>query len=306
MSTVVTPPAFTESETRLHPLKPDFLGLLNGELFKIRRMKGTWILLTLLMVLIFLPYLVSFTVKDIQNSLVSAPLQYFYNWLAINLGLFRAFSGFVLTIITARVIGQEYNLGTIRILLARGVGRIQLLLTKLTAVAIVALVLLIIGLGLNAVLSLALVQIATGNFNAISSLTADFWQNAGLYTLSIAISMAATILLAAFLTVLGRSLAFGLSFSIAWFPVDNILVSIMSLAFLLTQNTFWQKITAYFLGPNLNVMPMLLPHNPVWDALGAGPLVTVDGTHTLIVTLVYAVIFIAAAIALLLKRDIKE
>jgi ABC-2 type transport system permease protein len=42
------------------------------------------------------------------------------------------------------------------------------------------------------------------------------------YVLTIATNMGVTILLAAAVSVLGRSLAFGLSAALVWFPVDNI------------------------------------------------------------------------------------
>jgi len=64
-------------------------------------------------------------------------------------------------------------------------------------------------------------------------------------------------------------------------------------------------ITTYFLGPNLNVMPTVLsPRQPF--SLGVPPLAEVDGTHTLFVALVYALIFIVVAIVLAWKRDVKE
>jgi ABC-2 type transport system permease protein len=39
---------------------------------------------------------------------------------------------------------------------------------------------------------------------------------------------------------------------------------------------------------------------------GASPLVQVDGTHTLMVALVYGLIFLVAATILTWKRDVKE
>jgi ABC-2 type transport system permease protein len=63
-----------------------------------------------------------------------------------NLLVLRVFIGFFLIILTANVIGREYQLGTVRILLARGIGRVQLLLAKVSAVVIVALFTLLIAL----------------------------------------------------------------------------------------------------------------------------------------------------------------
>jgi hypothetical protein len=79
----------------------------------------------------------------------------------------------------------------------------------------------------------------------------------------------------------------------------------MALGYRLTGNDFWKNITAYFLGPNLNQMPAaIVPAH--FENEGAAPFVTVDGTHTLLVALVYAAIFAVLAIVLTWKRDVKE
>jgi ABC-2 type transport system permease protein len=297
--------AITEKNIHLRPSKPSFFGLVHGELFKISRQWSMWIMLLLFISFIVLPYLISFTVGNLKDTLSIHPLNYFYSQAAENLGFLRVFSGFVLLILTARVVGQEYDLGTIRILLARGVGRVQLLLSKLTAIVIWAIILLLIGLALNTLLTVALVGEATGNLNAFSFLTSRFWYDIVMYTLAVVISMGSTILMATAVTVIGRSLAFGLSVSIIWFPVDNILVTLLLLAYTLTKNSFWPNVSAYLLGPNLNVMSGALS-GIEGGGLGSAPLVNVDGAHTLVVTLVYALIFAVVAIVLIWKRDIKE
>jgi energy-coupling factor transporter ATP-binding protein EcfA2 len=82
--------------------------------------------------LIVAPFIILFTVSDVGTFLHQAPLKFFYSRVPANLTLLRVFSGIFLLILTANVIGVEYQLGTIRILLARGVGRVQLLLSKVT------------------------------------------------------------------------------------------------------------------------------------------------------------------------------
>jgi ABC-2 type transport system permease protein len=113
------------------------------------------------------------------------------------------------------------------------------------------------------------------------------------------------------MTSLGRSLTFGLSAAMAWFPADNLVIVIMLLGYRLTRNDFWRNITAYFLGPNLNVMPkVILPAHLTQavgaDSIGMAPNVTVDATHTLLVTLVYALVFLVHSLSLTWKRDVKE
>src|SRR5947209_10304873 len=113
--------------------------------------------------------------------------------------------------------------------------------------------------------------------------------------------MGVSILLAAAVAVLGRASAFGLSAALAFFPIDNIGTVIMFLAYRVTNNDFWLTATAYFLGPNLNQMPIALTSGRA-NSIGSAPLffmdqtgqthgMQVDGTHTLVVAAVYAAIF---------------
>lgn len=305
MSTLTTTSATTEQEIGLRTSRPSFFGLIRGELFKLSHQWATWIMLVLLAGIICLPYVLSLTSDTLKTTLDQSALEYLTSRTAEYLGLLRVTTGIVLAVMMATVIGREYSLGTIRILLARGVGRVQLLLAKITAVLIWAILLLAIGLVLNALLMAALVSISTGNLNAFQSLTSTYWHDNGIYLLTIGINMVVTILMAAAWSVLGRSLAFGLSASLVFFPLDNILVEILSLADRLTHNDFWLKVSAYLLGPNLNIMSGAVTHHPDWN-LGAPPLVEVDGTHTLVVALVYALIFAVVAIGLTWTRDVKE
>lgn len=295
------------ASTALRASRPTFWGLVRGELFKISRQWATWIMLVLFLGVLFLPYVVMFIERDIQRLITAPGGAYFYSWVAAGLALVRIFGGFFLVILTARTIGQEYHLGTIRILLARGVGRMQLLWTKLVAIALWAVLLLLVGLLLNALLALLQVQVVTGNLHAITDQSATVWHDLGLYVLTILVSMLSTILMAAAITILLRSLAGGLSASIAWFPADNIVVLILLVAFDVTNNTLWRTISAYLLGPNLNVMAgeVAGQQRGAW-MFGQAPLVQVDGTHTLVVTAVFTLVFALVAFLFMWRRDVKE
>src|SRR6266487_2243978 len=204
MSTTIT----SITTPALHSARPDFFGTVRGELFKISRQWTTWIVLVLLTGIIFLPYLIRLTVSNTKDAINHDTLAFLYGDMSNNLAILRAFAGFALIILTARVIGLEYQLGTIRVLLARGVGRLQLLSAKLLAIVIVALTLFAGGILLDGILTCALVAILTGSLNALNALTSTFWSNTWLYVLSVLISMGVTILLAAAVTVVGRSLSF--------------------------------------------------------------------------------------------------
>ena len=306
MNTVLT--SAPSAHIKLHSSKPSFPGILRGEIFKITRQWTTWIMLVLLLGVIVLPYIVELTAPNITDNLRHTPLNFFYNEMEISLSVLRVFIGIFLLILTARVFGLEYQLGTIRVLLARGVGRLQLLSAKLLAVVLVALTLFAGGILLDSILTCAFVAIVTGNLNALNVLTSTFWSNTWLYVLAVLISMGVTILLAAAVTVVGRSLSFGLSASLGWFTADTLGSFIfLTLAFRITHSDFWLNISAYLLGPNLNAMPtVLIPAQFKANSLGIPPLVPVDGTHTLLVTLGYAIVFAVTAVVLSWRRDVKE
>lgn len=309
MSATATSSVETTTMVASGAVKPTFLGILRGELLKISRMRAVWIMLALLAPVIALPYLVFFATASLQSNFAAAPDLYLYRIVDANLFTLRVFGGIFLLILTALVFGTEYQLGTIRILLARGVGRLRLLGAKLLAVALVALVLFAVVVALDALLDWALLEKDMGDTALRQHLTAAFWTDTRVYLLTILVSMGVTILLAMAVTVLGRGLAFGLGIALVWFPADNIGVEFARLAYRLTGNTFWTNFTAIWLGPNLNAMPGASATTIYGQhAVNASimPLVNVTGTHTLAVTAVYAVIFIAAAVVLMWKRDVQE
>ncbi len=308
-ATPTVSPAATPAATSLHAARPSFIGLLRGEFLKVSRQLTTWLMLLALAGVIVLPFLITLTVRDLKADIQAEPLADLYRFMGQSLTVLRVFSGPVLIIVTARLIGMEYSGGTIRVLLGRGVGRLQLLAAKLLTVSLIAAAILAVGMLLEYALSLFVLRAITGNLDALKAINATYWADTRLYVSTVAISMAVTILMAAAITVVARSLAGGLSASIAWFPPADIGIVFFSLASLLTKSDFWLLVTGDLLGPNLNEMPRaLLSAQAPGSATRAlqGPLVPVDGGHTLLVTAIYAAIFLAVAVVLTWRRDVKE
>src|SRR5207245_11210052 len=125
--------------------------IVKCEDFNISDQLKIWILLVLLLWTIILPYIIVSTAPNIIDNLRTAPLNFFDNEMEIDLSVLRIFIGIFLLVLTARVIGLEYQLGTIRVLLSRGVGRLQLLSAKLLTIVIVALTLFIAGILLDVI-----------------------------------------------------------------------------------------------------------------------------------------------------------
>lgn len=300
---VVTTPE-SISQPAMHA---SFLGIMRGEFLKIVRL--FWVLLSILTGLFLISFLLLWTSPGTQTDLQTTPLHFLSSMMESNLSAFRVLVGIVLLILTSFMVGREYQYGTIRILLARGAGRIQLLLAKLATLALMALALLVAFSLFTAILTCLFTIAMVGNLNALSALTPAFWSNTGICLLTVIMSMGATILLAIAMNALGRSLTFGLSASLAWFALDNMGTIVMGLLSRLTHSNFWLDATSYFLGPLLNRLPdMLLPKQVQtgFEAIGPGPLVSVESTHALWVIFGYALFFAIVALVPTWKRDVKE
>jgi ABC-type transport system involved in multi-copper enzyme maturation permease subunit len=302
--------------------KPSFPGAVRGEIFKQTHSRPVLWLAVMVLATAALPALFLALSSSTKAMLASTPDIFYFTVMNIDLSVLRIFVGVFVLIATALLVGQEYQNGTIRVLLSRGVDRVQLLLAKLLAMSLIALALLVVALVVVALSSLIGILFAAGSLDSLKVLNGDFWHSSWIYLLTVLISIGVSILLGACVAVVGRSLAFGVSAAIGWFAADNIGVLIMLLVFRFTQNEFWEQITGYFLGPTLNTMPAVVvpglpisvtgPNGAVIHAafpaqvIGFPPLVNYDGTHALVLTLAYAIVFFAVAVVLTWRRDVKE
>jgi ABC-2 type transport system permease protein len=288
---------------------PKFLGVLWAEIFKMSRQPVNWLMAAGVLAMVALPWVFLPTTPGIKEGLLTDPLRSQFIQMGRSLGVLRIFGGLFLIVLTARVFGLDYQQGTIRIILARGVGRLQLLGAKVLTVTLAALALLGAGVLADWLYAVVFTGAAAGNLNSLNALTPAFWLDVRLYVLTIAISMGVTILMATAASVLGRSLSFGLAAGLVFFPADNILSTILTLLAQVTNNNFWSNLTGYLLGPNLNAMPATwiapLAGARVFSP-GTAPFVNYDLTHMLVLTLIYGAIFAAAAVVLTWKRDVME
>jgi len=184
-----------------------------------------------------------------------------------------------------------------------------LLFGKLTALTLIALGVVCTTLLLDLLLAAILLLISVGNINPLTATPNGFWSDAGIYLLLALLSLGVTILMATAVTVVGRSLAFGVAVSLLWYPAENISVLFLILGYRLTNSTFWTLVSGDFLGLNLNAMAggILPPRAAVASSITfTTPLVPVDGGHTLLVTALWAIVFAAVAIVLTARRDVKE
>lgn len=311
----------TALHTAARETRSRFPSLLRAELFKVGHLRITWVLMGVYTVIVVGLQLVLASGPNNASQLRSDPLGAFYNVMEGDFSIVRILSGIVLLVLAAHVIGLEYQLGTIRILLGRGIGRLQLLGAKVAALALVALAVMAFGLLIELVFSWAIVSASAANANPWRVLGTEFWTDVRFYALCVLINAGATLLLGVAASAVGRSLSFGLAVGLSWFAVDNLAGIPLSLLFQVTHSDFWRNLSGFLLGPLLNRLPDYIappyhttahgPHGPVVVAhavsgFGALPLVNVSGGHALAVILAYSLVFAAAAIVTTWRRDVLE
>ncbi|TMC10057.1 MAG: hypothetical protein E6J29_12430 [Chloroflexi bacterium] len=285
---------------------PSFLGVVRGELLKLSRQRALWALLaggTLLLVVTGLALL---TTGDLETRYKASHESFFANTFDILGALFNTGSGIVLLLSAARLFGMEYSGGTIRILLARGVGRLQLYLAKLVALAVLGAGLLVGFTAIAGAMIAIAIQSWTGSIGGLTSLPPVSVELLKVILLVALVSVGVTVLLGSTAAILGRSLSFGMAVAMGFFPADNFGTLILFILQRVTHNDAILKVSAYLLGPNLNVLVSLLEPGLKLRPIFASPLVTVSAAHAWTVVGVYSAVFLAGSVLLLVRRDVLE
>jgi ABC-type transport system involved in multi-copper enzyme maturation permease subunit len=288
-------------------LRPRFTGVVRGEVVKLTRQLSFWLTLGGGIVMLAVVVLAISGNEQIKTQLLADPTGWAYDKLETFGVVFQIGSGIFLLIFGARLLGMEYSSGTIRIIYARGTGRLRLLLAQLFTLAAV-------GVGLfagyvviaGAVLAV-MVAALSGSLDSLNHVSIAFWQDVGRWVLVQAISMGMAILLAAAAAALGRSLAFAIAAALAFYPADNFLNILEILGIRATgHDQPWTAISQYQLGPNLNVLLNLLEPSHRSRPAFAAPLAPVDATHALTVIAIYGAVLLGLAVVRTVRPDVLE
>ncbi len=303
--------------------------MVQAELGKITRWRAIWFTMLgiglLMLLLNALTYFVTlYTLTNTQGlgggrgNEVPPPLPPAeaipYTMMTTLLDAVRQYSGLVIAILAVMLVAAEFQYGTIRIVLGRGVGRIRLLLAKMSALLVAGLIALAVILALNFV-ELTIIAAAQGKSDAVfCHIPSYLWPDAGLYLLTILYNLVVTMLFAVFVTVLSRSLAVGLVVTIVYFAAEGIVAAILQAVGGATNNKVWSDIPKYFLGNNLTQLaPAALPTHAALQTVGAiargasgGGGTAFDATHAIVVTLIYSAIFLGVSLYLTWKRDVLQ
>lgn len=216
------------------------------------------------------------------------------------------FMGILMIIFVGMLVGEEYDLGTVRLMFTRGPTRLQYLFAKL----IVALLYILIGYLLIFVISITLANIisplASGIPLDVSFLTAGWLGHALLFILEGMLTWLALACIATFTGTLGRSKVVGIVAPIIWIFMGESLVAnlIASLAGPAASTdspltSFIKAIPDYLLSNNLNA----LMSNQAHILFNADP-GQVNDTHALLIVLGYMLISIALSAWLTMRRDV--
>jgi len=296
MSTI----ASSYSPMLISDIRPNFVGLVRSALLKIWYSRLTWIMLAICLVLTLISFTLTLRITSVAGQPLPA-LEQLYITASTPWFVTRALGGIFQMVITAYLIGVEYQRGTIRIILARGVGRVQLLLSQLTAVLIVGLLLLGGWAIINILGSFFIAQSA----GVLKAANPEFWREMGLYVLTILINMLITTLMAMAMAAIGRSLTFGMSAALSWFAADNTIGFTLQQIATATHNNFLSKLTGFLLGPILNLLPQLIGLKQV-PQQGNFASVSDGGTQALLIILGYGVLFLVVSLFVTWKKDVKE
>jgi hypothetical protein len=141
---------------------------------------------------------------------------------------------------------------------------------------------------------------------SLQSLPAVFWRDAQIDLEATVASLAACLLLGAFVAALSRSMGVSLAMSVVWMPFENLLVVLLGVAVVLTNVDGLRQVSAFLLSANLNMLPQSLAPWRQVPVFLATPLVDVDSTHVVAVTLAYLAVFLGGSILLTWRRDISH
>lgn len=288
-------------------VRPSFFGAVRGEAVKVSRQLSFWLMLAGAAVMLAIVTLGITSAPSVQDQLKTDPVGWAYNARDIFGTIFQIGSGIFLLIVGSRLFGMEYSSGTIRIVYARGVSRLSLLLAKMLTLAVIGVCLLAGYLVIAGSVIALLVNLWTGSLTDLTNLPGQFWQDLAYWCLVQGVSMGVAILLAAAAAGLGRSLAFSMAASLAYYPVDSFAVILSGLGARITrQDHPWLDLSKYQLGPNLNVLLNLIEPGHHARAAFATPLQPVDATHAMVVVGVWALAFAVIAIGRAVRPDVLE
>ncbi len=287
------------------------LPLFRSELFRLRRRWMPWILLLAVVVLAFALYFVIYAsvqvqIQALQNGTPSttngppqteAQLREELQMLrpsqvmSFGLSVVSGFGSVLLIVLTASVFGNEFNWGTLRVILALGAGRERFLGAKYIVLLLYATVLTVVGV-LAALLGS---EIVSSIASLDRSLPADFAAQLALNIGRTVFTFLPYIALAAFIAVWAKSGGAGIGIGLVVYFAEGIVMTLL-VAF----NKDYATIANDGLSRNVAAIQRLSRPPAGGPGLDSLP----DAGTAAIVLFVYTVVFVSLAIWRFRARDV--
>ncbi len=212
------------------------------------------------------------------------------------IGATSAFGPVLMIVLAASLAGAEYGWGTLRHVLTIGVGRWQLLASKLLLLVLISAVGLLIMSATIAITSLIASAIPPEEAGGLAD-SGRWSETAAMFGKGI-YGLAPYIALGTFLAVLTSSFALGVSISLGYHLIELIVTPFLKL----TSSLNW--IPDFLLGPSVNIWTQTSTIAEV-EVTRDGVLLEPPGTlHAFLVILVYLVVMGAATFWLFQRRDV--
>jgi ABC-type transport system involved in multi-copper enzyme maturation permease subunit len=212
--------------------------------------------------------------------------------------------GVVLIIVLAgTIVGGEYGVGTIRVLLTRGPSRTQYLLAKVLAILASIFVTLVILIPLGIIVG-ALYNLTTGIGVNFGFFTGAWVLHAIIYILLAALNMFLYALIALGLATLGKSTAAGIAGAVLWWFAEGLLGTILTLVGVSNPGTLGDILKAipdYFISNNIG---SLLSEQSSYLVSSANNTNTIPDWRAWLVIAAYLVVAFGITWWVLRRRDI--
>jgi ABC-type transport system involved in multi-copper enzyme maturation permease subunit len=234
-----------------------------------------------------------------QNTLqnVSAPLRLPTSLFLTVQAALTPFTVLIIILVGA-IVGGEFSIGTVRLMLTRGPTRTQFLLAKIAA-ALVCILLGILGMTLLGILTGQLLNLISGIGQNLNFFDAAWLGHAILYLLIAMLDWFIYAMIALFFGTIGRSSVAGIVGALTWYFVEPILTTAFNLLSLILREDWLRNVPDYLIGNNIGAL-----QQNQGQYLFHGTPSNLSDLHAIIVLAVYLAIFIGLALWINERRDV--
>lgn len=223
-------------------------------------------------------------------------------------GGYTAFMGLILLVILAgSLVGGEYGSSTIRLSLARGVGRGQFIAAQVIAIAILALIATGVVLFVGSLIGVTLGPALGGKIPSFPP--GGILELLG-YWVTLSFQIFAYAMIGLLLGTLARSTAAAIAVPLGFYIFESLVGGILiALSFAIGGNfgDFLKHVPDWFLGTNVGTLSTNVSQSPVDFGVSTSSVAAQVSTgHALLVSLAYCVILVGLSYLILRRRDVTD